>query len=70
MNSNQEPLILSDEIPLLRIEIAQEEVIAVIKEQHPDWIQDDGECPLGVIYEYALAEPALPPEKAKGEAAA
>lgn len=70
MNRIESRALAGEEIPLVTIEIAQEEVITVIKERHPDWVQADGECPLALIYEYQLADPEQSPEKAEGEAAA
>ena len=35
---------------------AQDEVINMIKSQHPEWVKENDECPSCVIYEYDLAE--------------
>ena len=35
---------------------AQDEVISMINSQHPEWVQENDECPSCVIYEYELAE--------------
>jgi hypothetical protein len=39
------------------IERAQETVIESLKSQHPDWVDEKGECPRCVAYEYELADP-------------
>ena len=40
------------------IERAHETVIESLKSQHPDWVDEQGECPRCVAYEYELADPA------------
>jgi hypothetical protein len=35
---------------------AQDEIINMIKSQHPEWVQENDECPSCVVYEYELAE--------------
>lgn len=48
------------------IEQAHETVIESLKAQHPDWVDENGECARCVAYEYALADPATPgPEETK-----
>ena len=40
------------------IERAHETVIESLKSRHPDWVDEKGECPRCVAYEYELADPA------------
>ena len=35
---------------------AEEYLIGLIKEDHPEWVQPDGTCPRGEVYYRALVE--------------
>lgn len=58
MSSTNDPTIS----PADALNQAEEILQQAIKQQHPEWVQQDGNCPRCILHEYELADPFAAPE--------